>query len=217
MIVLFFSRKYIAALSRFDTIRTRVIAYCYGITIGKGSQFIGKPILSALQSGAICIGCRVVCISRSDATALGVARPTILRCLTPNAKIIIGNDTGLSGAVICSAVSVVIGERCLIGADAKIFDTDFHPHPPKGRRYARPNWPEISAPVLIGNDVFIGTGAIIQKGVIIGDGAIIGANSVVTKNIPANAVVAGNPARIIRVMSADPSKNSGSFISAEGA
>ena len=53
-------------------------------------------------------------------------------------------------------------------------------------------------PVRIGNDVYIGHGAMIMPGITIGDGAIVGANSVVTKNVPSYAIVAGNPARLIR-------------------
>jgi len=53
-------------------------------------------------------------------------------------------------------------------------------------------------PVRIGNDVWIDTRAIILPGVQIGDGAIIGAGSVVTRNIPALAVVAGVPARVVK-------------------
>ena len=49
----------------------------------------------------------------------------------------------------------------------------------------------------IGNDVWIGGGAIILPGVTIGDGALIGAGSVVTRNVGANQIVAGNPARSI--------------------
>ena len=52
--------------------------------------------------------------------------------------------------------------------------------------------------ILIGSDVWIGTRSIILDGVKIGDGAVIGAGSIVTKDIPAHAVVAGVPAKIIR-------------------
>jgi acetyltransferase-like isoleucine patch superfamily enzyme len=52
--------------------------------------------------------------------------------------------------------------------------------------------------VIIGNDVWIGSKAIILKGTNVGDGAIIGAGSLVTKSIPPYAIVAGNPAKIIR-------------------
>src|SRR5262249_58694753 len=52
--------------------------------------------------------------------------------------------------------------------------------------------------VVIGNDVWIGHGAIVLPGRAIGDGAVVAAGAVVTKDVPAYAVVAGNPARPIR-------------------
>ncbi len=55
-----------------------------------------------------------------------------------------------------------------------------------------------STKVIIGNDVWIGRSAIVLAGVKVGDGAVIGAGAVVTKDVPAYAVVAGNPARLIR-------------------
>lgn len=54
-----------------------------------------------------------------------------------------------------------------------------------------------AANVMIGNDVFVGAGSIILPGVHIGSRVIIGAGSIVTKDIPANSVAAGNPARVI--------------------
>ncbi len=50
----------------------------------------------------------------------------------------------------------------------------------------------------IGDNVKVGCGAIVIGGITIGDGAIIGAGAVVTKDVPANAIVAGNPARILK-------------------
>ncbi len=58
--------------------------------------------------------------------------------------------------------------------------------------------PKTKGDVIIGNDVWIGKGAMILSGVTIGDGAVIGAKAVVTKDVPPYAIVAGNPARIIR-------------------
>jgi maltose O-acetyltransferase len=53
------------------------------------------------------------------------------------------------------------------------------------------------ANVTIGNNVFIGAGSIVLMGVTIGDNVIIGAGSIVAKDIPANSVAVGNPARVI--------------------
>ncbi|RQP21615.1 CatB-related O-acetyltransferase [Piscinibacter terrae] len=57
---------------------------------------------------------------------------------------------------------------------------------------------EPSRPVTIGHDVWIGRSAIVLPGVEIGHGAVVGAGAVVTKSVPPYAIVAGNPARIIR-------------------
>jgi acetyltransferase-like isoleucine patch superfamily enzyme len=55
------------------------------------------------------------------------------------------------------------------------------------------------AEVIIGNDVWIGANAVILKGVTIGDGAVVGAGAVVTSDVPPGAVVAGNPAKVIKM------------------
>ncbi len=57
---------------------------------------------------------------------------------------------------------------------------------------------EITKPITIGNRVYIGVNTTILPGVTIGDNVVIGACSVITKDIPANSVAAGNPARVIR-------------------
>jgi acetyltransferase-like isoleucine patch superfamily enzyme len=56
--------------------------------------------------------------------------------------------------------------------------------------------------VRVGNNVWIGYGACILRGVQVGDNAVIGTNAVVTKDVPANAVVGGVPARVIRMRAA---------------
>jgi acetyltransferase-like isoleucine patch superfamily enzyme len=187
-----------AAFWAADTFLGRRAAATRGIHWGADVRCLGLPVLERHTDSYIRVGDRVVLCSVSEGTALGVRGPVVLRTLHTGAVLDIGDDTGISGASICSAVSVTIGKRCLIGADCMIFDTDFHPHGWSNRRYAQPEWEQISSPVTVGNDVFLGARSIVCKGVTIGDGAIVGAGSVVVRDVPARSVVAGNPARIVR-------------------
>lgn len=57
---------------------------------------------------------------------------------------------------------------------------------------------EFGRPIKIGRNVWIGGGALIMPGVTVGDDALIGAGAVVTRDVPAGATVAGNPARIMK-------------------
>jgi acetyltransferase-like isoleucine patch superfamily enzyme len=171
-----------------------------GVRLGRQIFFNGAPIVSGAGFGRICIGDGVVLISRSVGTWLGVRSRVVLRLLAQGAELSIGEDCALSGTVICSAVSVRIGKRCLVGADVMIFDTDFHNRQPEGRRFAVSDWPNISKPVVIGDDIFIGTRAIVMKGVTIGDGSIVGAGSVVTSDIPPRSIAAGVPARVVAII-----------------
>lgn len=170
------------------------------VTGGQGLRCLGLPIVRQAAARQIALGRNVVLVSRSSGTALGVAHPVVLRCLTPTARISIGDDCGLSGTTICAAVDVTVGARCLFGADVLVFDTDFHNHAPQNRRFAAPDWPAISKRVVIGDDVFIGTRAIVQKGVTIGHGAIVAAGSVVTRDVPPGTIVAGNPAKVVKAI-----------------
>lgn len=59
--------------------------------------------------------------------------------------------------------------------------------------------PHSKGDVVIGNDVWLGRGALILSGVSIGNGAVVGAHSVVSRSVPAYAMAAGNPARVVRL------------------
>ena len=169
-----------------------------GVRCGRALTLAGRPLVTGAKRGLITLGERVELVSVSNRTNLGVRAPTIIRILAPAASITIGDDTGISGAVICAAQNVKIGKRCLLGADVMVFDTDFHHLEPEGRRYGQPDWPKISAAVVIEDDVFIGTRSIVMKGVTIGRGSVVGAGSVVTSDVPPMTLVAGVPARHIR-------------------
>jgi acetyltransferase-like isoleucine patch superfamily enzyme len=150
-----------------------------------------------MTGSSVTLGQRVTLISWSRYTALGVCHPVVLRTMTSSASIVIGDDVGISGATICSAMSVTIGSRSMLGADVIVCDTDFHPVLPEGRRHAKTPTPRNDDAVKIGTDVFVGARSIVLKGATIGDGSVIGAGSVVTGDVPARSVAAGVPARVI--------------------
>ena len=96
------------------------------------------------------------------------------------------------------ARSIMIGDFCLIGGGVRIQDNDGHPLDGDLRKKHEKISEESIAPVVLGENVWIGARATILKGVTIGDNAVVGTGSVVTKDVPANTVVAGNPARVIK-------------------
>lgn len=112
------------------------------------------------------------------------------------ATVTIGDDVGMSSTRLWIADSLTIGNHVKVGAGVLIIDTDTHPIDYRLRRTT--NDGTLHAPISIGDDVWIGAQSIILKGVTIGPRSIIGAGSVVTRDIPADCIAAGNPARVIR-------------------
>ena len=111
------------------------------------------------------------------------------------------------GTVINCVNKIEIGKDTAIADNSLIIDNNTHPLCPADRRYMRHTphgsnerqpWHSANAPIIIGENVWIGSNVRICKGVTIGDNAIIAANSVLTKSVPANAVAAGNPAKIVK-------------------
>lgn len=93
---------------------------------------------------------------------------------------------------------ITFGDDCMLAPNVQIY-TATHPIDIKGRYSGR----ELGYAITIGNKVWIGGGAIILPGITIGNNAVIAAGSVVTKDVPKNAVVAGNPARVIKMVDND--------------
>ena len=123
---------------------------------------------------------------------------TKIRC--HEGEVEIGEKTVMGQECTISAYRRVrIGEQCVIADRAMFIDFDH-------------GVVEVERPIRlqgiymrdveVGSNVWIGYGACILRGVRVGDNAIVGTNSVVTKDVPANAVVAGMPARIIRMREA---------------
>lgn len=108
-----------------------------------------------------------------------------------------------SHSFICEGV--VIEDNVFIGHGVT-FTNDMYPRATtsSGELQSESDW-KVS-PTVIHKGASIGSGATILCNISIGENAIVGAGSVVTKDVPANAVVAGNPARVLRFVQSDEEK-----------
>lgn len=123
---------------------------------------------------------------------------------TYGCNIEIGNDTFINmNCTFLDSGRILIGDRCLIGPDVKIYTSS---HPTQAERH----WTDadgvlritnFTQPITVGNNVWIGGGAILCPGVEIGSNSVIAAGSVVNQSIPANVMAAGNPCRVKHALS----------------
>jgi acetyltransferase-like isoleucine patch superfamily enzyme len=114
-------------------------------------------------------------------------------------RLTVGNDTYLGHRLIISTDDEVqIGAHVHVADDVYICGYDAHPMDPIARR-TQPGPVDYTGAsrIVVEDDAWICQGAMILKGVHIGRGAIVGAHAVVTRDVPAGAVVAGNPARVV--------------------
>ncbi len=117
--------------------------------------------------------------------------------LQGSGQIFIGKNSYISSnSTIGCNESIFIGENVMIAQNVSIRDTDHN--------FFNLNKPMIyqgvsTEPIVIEDNVWIGSGVTILKGVRIGGGAIVAAGAVVTRNIPQNTIVAGIPAKILRI------------------
>jgi len=106
----------------------------------------------------------------------------------------VGARTFVNFALVALDVAEIrIGDDVQIGPNVQLL-TPVHPVEPLPRR----NKFESAKPISVGNNVWLGGGAIVCPGVTIGDNTVVGAGAVVTKDLPANVLAVGNPARPIR-------------------
>lgn len=186
--------------------RAGVVVYEVGVWLKK--VFLVEPTVRALatrvgkrlrveripylrQRGRLIIGNDVEISGK-----IGIAFNTALG-LDP--ELVIGNHTFIGHQCSFSiARSIRIGDHCLIAGGTSFADNDGHPVDPVRRRAGERVAATDVRPIVVGDDVWIGAGCRILKGVTIGDRAIVGAGSIVTQDVPADTIVAGNPARPIR-------------------
>ena len=98
------------------------------------------------------------------------------------------------GTRISSQVGITIGDNCMFASNVYCSDSDWH------SIYNRTRPFRASAKVILEDNVWIGDGAIICKGVTIGKNSVIGAGAVVSRDIPANSIAVGVPAKVVKTI-----------------
>lgn len=159
-----------------------------GVKYGAGLKARGCCIVERFPCSTIEIGNYCAFTSSSRFNFRGINHKCIVQTGCPGAKIVIGNHCGFSGVSIVADKEVIIDDYVTVGANAIIGDRDGHNDIYKSE----------SRPIYIGKHAWIGMNATVLKGVTIGEYAIVGAGAVVTKDVPAHAIVAGVPAKIIK-------------------
>lgn len=179
---------------RLTTQLTRLSAYYWGVNLGKGLRFIGRPRFRNLGEIQIGEGTRII---SNNTNLVGAYVKTALQTGT-GGKIIIGSNCGISNCLMISQSSITIEDQVYIGGGTRIYDNDFHSVDPD----LRLNQPHIipTKPIVIKHRAFVGGHSIILKGVTIGMNSVIGAGSVVTSSVPDNEIWAGIPAKKIGVV-----------------
>jgi acetyltransferase-like isoleucine patch superfamily enzyme len=175
------------------------VAVPANVRLGEGSAIVAN--------GATCRGVFARFTSRREpALELGAGSVAdgVAFNLASDAVVRIGDNCRLEDAYLIAEQEIVIGNRVSIGWHATLVDSDLHPVAPELReqdvRALSPlgNGERMtgrSAAIHIGDDVWIGPLAVILKGVTVGRGALIEAGAVITRDVPAGARMAGNPAR----------------------
>ncbi len=183
----------------------------YAYVFKKSDRFISSRIQFSNKGKFITNGdfyfgilCNMLTASTKDEGVLRITKKGILQTgknvrispgcrLDIGGKLIIGDNTYINPrTIICCTNYIVIGSNCAISWDCQIMDNDFH-------TMVVENIPSITnLPINIGNNVWIGAKCIILKGVTIGDGAVVAAGSVVTGIVPANTIVGGVPAKVLK-------------------
>ena len=151
---------------------------------GEGVRLKKRPSIE--NKGYLDIGNRTILLSDIHRCRLAVQ---------PGARLQIGDDCWINGAMIAATHSVVIGNNCRLAPFVHIMDGDFHDLQDRAL-------PGESAPVVLEDNVRVGTRVIILKGVRVHQGAAIAPGAIVTKDVPPHTLVGGVPAKPIRKLPA---------------
>ncbi|PGH49056.1 sugar O-acetyltransferase [Streptomyces sp. Ru87] len=166
------------------------------------------PEIAERQQRAVRLAARYQAAYAEDAAAAGSVLAELLGAVGEEAhvrpplyvdygsNITIGARTFVNfNLTALDVAAITIGEDCQIGPNVQLL-TPTHPLEPQPRRDKL----EAARPITLGDNVWLGGGVIVCPGVTIGDNSVIGAGAVVTRDVPANVVAVGNPARPIRTL-----------------
>lgn len=167
-----------------------------GVVFGENMTIMGK--VSVIGPGKISIGDNFMMTSGEHINPISANLQGAFFTDSPNARIEIGNNVGMSSTRMWIHDRLTIGDNVKIGGGVLLIDTDCHSIDYLVRRTTDNE--ACSAPIVIEDDVWIGAQSIVLKGVTIGARSIIGAGSVVTKDIPSDCVAGGNPCKVIKIL-----------------
>lgn len=167
------------------------------VKYGRNVLLKGVPVIFNKGGAELVIGDGCVIKSSFLSNLVGLYSRTIIITRTPEARIHIGTNVGISGATIYARKGITIGDNTMIGGNTKILDNDFHPIDAEARLVDDKS--KIGTrEITIGKNCFIGCNSLILKGTVLGDNCVVGAGAVVSGKFEDNCVIAGNPARVIK-------------------
>lgn len=169
---------------------------------------IGPNVKLGLGARMINLGSAEQAVLEGDCVVRGCLR------VEPQGRMRIGSFVYVGdGAIVSAQSEVTIGEATLLAHGVMVFDNNSHPINPHAREIqfrrmvgVKDRYTPIvvdAAPVRIGRRCWIGMNAMVMKGVSVGDDTIVAAGSVVTADLPSGVVAAGNPARVLRELTAE--------------
>ena len=175
----------------------RLYLLAWGVQLGKGLQMWSLPICRRHKNATIEIGDNVKIQNKLTENLAGITHRCVLMANGPGAKIVIGNNVGMSGVVLYAANEIVVEDNVNLAVGVKIYDTDFHPLDHK-LRDTHNNKGAANKLIRICQSAWICADAIILKGVTVGPRSIVAAGAIVAKDVPADTIVAGIPARVVK-------------------
>lgn len=185
---------------QWSTYYTKYLFLVNGVRYGAGFESNGVPVIDINRGCQLTIGKSFRINNGLFFNRIGRQQPCFI-IADYGGVITIGDNIGLSGTAIICHKKVSIGNNVRIGGNTVIYDTDFHNLDFTKRTAIQEDKADVNKKaVFIEDNAFIGAHSTILKGVTIGRNSVIGAGSVVSKNIPANQIWAGNPARFVRCL-----------------